>query len=259
MHLTLGDAESLCSVLVSAHPAISRVRSKSDMLLSQIHVSPKYTVDDVVTQRADAVDVLEDQVEGWIFQPADTLRLIGTEVNAEHHNAIAILALELLFFEPHGQLLRGTDEKGSAATFKTGFNEYKRYLSAADSSQRGEFVYQDFSAKKLYELGRCGLFHSAQLKYGLLVHPEVQGTLAFRYEPGVQAWIINPWPLLDSLRAYFKQYLADLRTSPLSAKRRAFDKIMSDSFHSKVNSYHVQAGALANLRYPLTDPISDNP
>lgn len=212
------------------------------MLLSQIHVSPKYTVEDVATQRVDAVDVLEDQVEGWIFQPADTLRQIGTGVNTDavHHNGMAILALELLFFEPHGQFLRGTDLEGSAATFKTGFNKYKRYLSREYSSQEREFTsYQDFSAKKLYQLGRCGLFHSAQLKYGLLVHPEVQGKLAFRYEPGVPAWIINPWPLLDSLRAYFKQYLTELRTSPPSTKREPFDKMMNASFRDTVNAYHV--------------------
>jgi hypothetical protein len=225
------------------------------MITDDMHVSPKYTVADFQSGSIDAIGILEDQIHGWLFDPADALRLVSVNATAgaERHNGIAILALELLFFEPHGQYLQGAKSGASSKTFKVGFDAFIRYLLKHDPSQASEFGRHKLHSKHVYGLARCGLFHSALVKRGLLVQPDLKGSIAFRYDTTMGAWVVNPWPLLTSLRLYFDSYTASLRASNPKAQRDSFDKMATALLGTTSGAASIAPGTKPLL---ATAPIS---
>ncbi len=64
-------------------------------------VSPHFTSDKLMSGRLeDMIDVFEDQILGWLIDPADALR-------THQHAGFGILAIVLSYFEAIAQFLDG--------------------------------------------------------------------------------------------------------------------------------------------------------
>jgi len=72
------------------------------MHAEMIRITANITLDDLRSGKISTVEAYETQVRDWIIGPAKTLAsLYPTETD----HGMALLAIELMFFEPHGKLL----------------------------------------------------------------------------------------------------------------------------------------------------------
>src|SRR6266567_2450846 len=106
-----------------------------------IAISPHYTPKKLQTGSInDKIDVFEDQITGWLIQPAK--KMLG-----EQHAGYAILTLCLSYFEPIGQFLDGGRGKSG--------QQFTRGLEHVFSGQK----LTPKTAHELYDQLRCGMFH----------------------------------------------------------------------------------------------------
>lgn len=173
---------------------MSLVRITRDLSLQEIH---RGTVD--------PVDVYSKLVEAWIFEPAKQLkRLYPT--NTDH--GMALLALLLLYFEPHGQFLTGKSSEGqSKRTFCAAFDAFRAYLSEHHKVPQET---SDLLSESFYKWARCGLFHSGRMSNELLVDAVGMSTSCLSKNQILGGWLVNPWQLLTQLQNYNKAYTSQL-------------------------------------------------
>jgi hypothetical protein len=74
----------------------------------------------------DKIDVFEDQILGWLVEPAKLMA-------SSQHSGFSILAVVLAYFEPIGQFLEGK-EGGSKAQFTLGMKAVFPAMAASDPS-----------------------------------------------------------------------------------------------------------------------------
>ncbi len=179
---------------------------------TRVQVSPKYyrrsdriygpnTDEEVGTWLKDVdlmVDVYEDQLSGWLFQPANLLRS-GRASNA----GFALLTLALSYIEGNQQFRDGrrSDENhmgdGSTGAFTRACT---RIFPAKEITKEG---WADF-----FDKARCGAFHWTLPKPGTLINHEAPTAVAI--ERG--AFEVNPERLLDAVEVDFKAYVELLRS-----------------------------------------------
>lgn len=180
--------------------------------MTRVQVSPNYerrgkkvyrsgTDEEVGKWLKDAgvmVDVYEDQLSGWLFQPANLLRK-EKAANA----GFALLTLALSYIEGNQQFREGkrSDELygdgGSTGAFTRGC---RRIFSAAKLQQ------DDWGA--FFDKARCGAFHWTLLKPGVLINHDAPAAVMF----DGAAFEVNPEKFLDAVERDFKAYVELLRS-----------------------------------------------
>ena len=181
-----------------------------------IYITSQITFRDV-QQGYPKHEVLNGELQEWLFRPARILAESSAGNFSAMGTGMALLVLELMFFEHHGQYLTGknSDAKASVDTkisssraFCIGFAAFRDYLVEC----RGQCAdLLDVDPKHLYKLARCGLFHSFSLRWEFLVDARQQSASFERNPmPAVGGWLINPWQLLDDLQSYASEYVCAL-------------------------------------------------
>ena len=74
------------------------------------YVSPSITMEDWRSGRKTDIDVFEDQIRGWLFAPARTLR-------TDPHAGVALLLLLTPYFEMAASFLKGQESKSKSTRF----------------------------------------------------------------------------------------------------------------------------------------------
>lgn len=125
-----------------------------------------------------------------------------------YEHGMSFFALELMFFEPHGQYLSGDDSNRRAGEmFSLGFERFRNWLEV--NNRLGKEFGAD-EARKVRDWARNGLFHSGQIKDGLLVDMRGSEQFAFYKNPLWEGWLVDPWILLGDIESYFASYVNEL-------------------------------------------------
>ncbi len=185
-----------------------------------MQVSPKYTADKLASGAIeDKIDVFEDQMQGWFFAQARYLL-------DKPHSAHAALALTIGYFETYWIYASGEDSRHKSERFFTaGFldvfpPEGARAVGWTPAGKAAADVMRNL-AKKLYESGRCGLFHNNLTGAGILLRPMAAPiTPSVSMTTGeVSAVFLDPEKILDDVNGHFAWYVARLR-DPVNVELR---------------------------------------
>jgi hypothetical protein len=175
-----------------------------------VYITGNITFADLDAARVSHVDVHEAQVRNWLLKPARHLAAMAPTIGRQYEHGMALFALELMFFEPHGQYLTGENsDRQSGRIFLHAFERFRRWLLSRDR------IGSDFTpeqATKVRDWARNGLFHSGQIKDGLLVDIRNIGRRPFFKNPLWDGWLVDPWQLLNDVEEYFGQYITILKT-----------------------------------------------
>lgn len=183
-----------------------------------VRITASITLDDVTSGRISRVDAYAAQVRGWILQPG---RDLAARYPTETDHGMALLALELMFFEPHGRLLSGQPHlRSSRKLFIQGFDRFRDHLRCTEAIGGDT---DELPSDSFYEWARCGLFHSSLLADELLVDAVGYSGRCLAKNPLLGGWLVDPWLVLDALEGYLRAYGAELESDPKSELRRNFD------------------------------------
>ncbi len=143
----------------------------------------------------DKIDVFEDQVLGWLVEPAKLMA-------DSQHSGFATLAIALGYFEPLGQFLEGK-AAGSCAQFSLGLQEVFPQLSKVDPELSSE----------LYNQLRCGMFHRGITKGKVRITrgQDFPVVLAGPSSTAVSHIVVDPWLLLQAVESHVRQFAMRLR------------------------------------------------
>lgn len=184
-----------------------------------IRITKNLGVDDLLSGSIAPVDAYRTQVHDWILSPARRL----TEAYPEDtDHGMALLALELMFFEPHGHFLEGNyEQRRSKQYFCTAFERFRQFLRAKSMSTEDT---DELPTESIYKWARCGLFHSTLLAKELLVEAVQFGQASLAKNPIISGgWIINPWRMLDELEDYVDSYVSEVKANRDSAISMNFE------------------------------------
>jgi hypothetical protein len=174
-----------------------------------VYITGNITFADLDEGRVSDIDVLSAQAKNWLFRPAEHLADMIPTIGERYEHGMSLFALELMFFEPHGQYLSGSDSQGkSGEIFLLAFERFRAWLV---SRNRVEADFDEEQAKKVRDWARNGLFHSGQIKDGLLVDIRQMSMGPFYKNPVWEGWLVDPWQLLQDMNGYFDDYIDTLR------------------------------------------------
>lgn len=182
-----------------------------------VRISKDLSFEDLLNERVTSYDAYEKQVKAWIIEPA---RVLAEAKPRNTDTGMALLAVELLFFEAHGQYLTGeSSQNKSRKTFCIAFDKFRDFLI---SEKMADESISDIDSVSVYRWARCGLFHSARLSKELLVDAVNYCSQPMAKNPLHGGWLINPWKLLEPLRFYVIKYVKLLKEKPDSIEAKKF-------------------------------------
>lgn len=178
----------------------------------QYKISPHYTQEKLnLNSIDDLIDVFEDRMIYWIFEPASILMKYK-------YGEISLTALLLPYFEAIRIYLIGEDSKyKSKRFFREGFIEVFGRSGMEES-------YLTKLANDMYKNGRCGFFHDAcfngNIMFSILpgvndnstfinTHPKIKGFVD--KNSNIKSILINPVLFFEDIKSHFEGYLNDLR------------------------------------------------
>jgi hypothetical protein len=173
-------------------------------------ISPRFTLEKLASGKLDdMIDVFEDQMLGWLIDPANQLK-------PHQHAGFAILAVVLSYFEPIGQFLTG-EEGSSKKQFGRGLREVFPGLNAAVT---------DEVVNELYDQLRCGMFHRGITKGKVLIAPDGDHALALRWasDGSIMHIVVVPRNLMYHLEQHLERYLGALREPSNTELRKNFER-----------------------------------
>jgi len=189
-------------------------------MFGNVRITKKISFADLKQGKVSYFDVYESQVNSWIFEPAECLAKLRS--NGDTDKGMAILALLLMFFEPHGQYLTGNDKGGSKQKFVFAFERFVQFLI---KKKRVKEDIQELKADSFYKFARCGLFHSLKLSNELLINVfDIGGTSILKNPLFSEGWIVSPWILLDDMKAYLEHYVKELKQPASTTLIENFNK-----------------------------------
>ena len=159
----------------------------------------------------DFIDVYDDRIRGWLLCWAH-------ELNKTEHGGFAALQIALAFFEGFAVFYYGEDsDRKSAAFFYRGLRLVFPHLDQISPKQA------DSISRKLYHLGRCGLFHLGMVRAGFFLR---DGDYKYEVEldanDEVAAIYIDRHKFVGAIATRFEQYVGELRDESNSNRRQRF-------------------------------------
>lgn len=150
------------------------------------------------------VNVYDDRVRGWQLDIAEAV-INGDpkrNLNAIPHSGYAVLHILLSYIEMVGQYLNGqsSDDFGSKKTFIIGFKDVF-----------GPLGWTDDQIGFLYKRGRCGIYHSATAKRGIVLSGKFPAAINYHKNHEKEGIEVNPHLLPKVLTAHHSAYVARLR------------------------------------------------
>lgn len=188
----------------------------------EVLISPNFPASKLLSGSIDdRIDVYEDRLKGWFFEPLLALLQVP---NA----AIAIIQLCLGYFEAYWIYRTGEDSKRrSKEFFKRAFNEIFSDLRPVDPPDLTlPRDIRDRLANLHYEDGRCGLFHDGILRGNIFVgRSSAPISVTIEKKTGEVAGIlIDPKMFLDEIMTHSRQYIDELRNPSNTDSRTKFNK-----------------------------------
>ena len=165
-------------------------------------ISPNQYISELKNADTDRkIEIFRDRVDGW--------QLLVAERCAEHdkHSGFAVLSMVLSYFEMIEAYLKGGPGSSSKTDFIDGcrnvFPDLERDLTAKGYSQ------DDIEKlwKSLYSKGRCGMYHAAMSRNGILIDWSSIHTVSVDKD---QNWVINPSRLVGAIRKHLQRYVEQL-------------------------------------------------
>jgi len=182
-----------------------------------IAISPRFTAEKLDgASFEDVVEIFEDRIMGWLIEPANHLK-------SEQHAGFAILAIVLSYFEPIGQALEGSRNRGgSRKLFSKGLRAVFPDLAAEES---------DALIGELYEQLRCGMFHDGLTREKVVISPaSTHPFVVEKNEDGsLKRVTVTPVNLMHHIEMHLRGYVAQLRDPANVQLRHNFIKWMAGS------------------------------
>jgi hypothetical protein len=190
-------------------------------MMSDIWVSPKYTIDDLTSGRVDQITVFEDKVIGWTLDHADVL-VSSTNPNARHAG-FAILMLCTAYFESIEAFMTGTSSAGKAsAFFRKGFLRVFPNIGAGRTLPLS-VTDRDVLVTAICDEIRNGLYHQMNVKSRVAI---TQNGVAVDFLLDANrvptAIVLDPWEILKTIKQDFTDVIAQLRDASQTALRTSF-------------------------------------
>jgi hypothetical protein len=191
-----------------------------------VRITKNITFGDLKSGRKSAIDVYEEQIKSWLIRPLEQLAI---DKSKSFENGYAILAIELLFFEPHGKYLSGNTITANGKCFRYGFDPFLKFLeqnSLVDKSTLGKI-----RATNFYGISRCGIFHDMTIKSGLLIDSiHMEKTKVFYNSPINNGILVSPWNFIEALKKYFENYIQELRNNNTNDNYKKFETTFKTLF-----------------------------
>lgn len=178
------------------------------MSLHFIRITEKLSFEDIDKKKVTPAEVYKEQVENWIIKPAQLISDY-TKSTGDKDVGMALLGTLLLFFEPHGEYLRG--EKGhneSRKTFIIAFQDFLDFIRIPEKHISG------IKAEDFYKFVRCGLFHAGTIDARILIDSISCTKYPIQKNPhsnsiGIvsENYLVNPWLMLECIINYFDHYI----------------------------------------------------
>lgn len=167
----------------------------------------------------DFVDVYEDRINGWLLCWAQ-------EMNKHEHAGFAALQLAMAFFEGFAVFYYGEDSNGkSQKFFDSGFRLVFPQMNQIPP-KRAERI-----SKKLYQLGRCGLFHLGMVKTGVYLRDgNYEIDVQFDANDEVIYINIDRHKFVQVISQRFGEFIKELRDVSNVERRKCF-QVAWDEFH----------------------------
>jgi hypothetical protein len=183
-----------------------------------VRITRHLSFDDLRQGKVEPIDAYQLQVRDWILKPAKHLADLRSE-DTDH--GMALLALELMFFEPHGQYLTGRDsERRSRATFCEAF---ATFIDFSINQGLASPDIRELELSGFYRWARCGLFHSTRLANELLVDAVNFSNFCLSKNNMLGGWLVNPWLMLGALEKYVESYVELVRSEPYGELAKNFN------------------------------------
>ncbi|MCP1232062.1 hypothetical protein [Acetobacter indonesiensis] len=182
---------------------------------------------DVIDKEDNYIQSWATIIKFWNFEPVKLL----TQGERVTDRGIAILTLELAFFEPFGSILTGQDSDGkSQKTFSEGLKYFSNWLFSKELIGEKEcdilsVIGTSSSPNIVYSYARCGLMHKMTMQ-GSNVFVDAFGIgdyaiTDFNYkiksqnkngslEPSKNIFLIDPWRLLPLLEQFMDFFVEEL-------------------------------------------------
>ena len=188
-------------------------------------ISPSYGYEKLESHSFDdLVDIFEDQMRGWVFDPANIL----LSTSNGHIAAISIL---VGYFEGIEIYYKGIDSKNRSQEFFT--YGFKRVFAQIT----GEAPEIEKAAKVFYEQARCGFSHDGMFRYRVFFSNARKEAMVFTYPKNPDgAWdikskvhsiVVNPKRFFECVIRHFDSYIALLRDANNTLAREAFRKAVA--------------------------------
>ncbi len=183
-------------------------------------ISPKFGPDKLTGLIEDYIDIYEDRLQGWMFDRAgDMLR--------HPDGGFAALAISLSFFEQHSIFMRGESSKDHSReffvqAFKHVFWEHHPGPGMDKAGIPSDFT--DRLANFMYVKARCGLFHQAMARSGVMLgnYKDPMNASVNRVTGEIDAVMINPRTFLDSVQEDQAKYIVKVRNPKEQVLRDKF-------------------------------------
>jgi len=141
--------------------------------------------------------------------------ILALQDNSDY--GMALFAMELMFFEPHGQYLSGnTSDQGSKRKFVTVFDRFKSEVKPE--------IGLDVPSDRFYSWARCGLFHSHTLVQDILIDARNIFQPFSRNPQFPGGVLVNPYKLLNLLERYLDNYVLTIKEGRDQLLCENFDK-----------------------------------
>jgi len=196
-----------------------------------VYITRNITFDDLNSGRKSPIDVYEEQMYSWIFNP---IKQLSYDKENSFENGYAMFSLELLFFEPHGKYLSKNNKGRNREFFEKGFHSFLDFSFTYKFIE--EDVLEEIKSINFYGISRCGIFHNMTIEPGLLIDStHMERELVFYNNPINNKLLVSPWNFLNVLEKYFYEYIQALRSNKTDEKYKNFDKTFKSLFRYKEN------------------------
>ena len=186
-------------------------------------VDRKLSFQDIIGKESAYADAWATIVDHWIFEPAQHLAQDSKVID----RGMALLTLELAFFEPFGSILTGEGSGGaSQRTFSIGLKRFAEWLATQHLIGDEELdilsiIGTNSVPNLVYSFARCGLMHSGTMQGGQIF---VDALNSGKYSitdsefpipsrakdesiaPADTIILIDPWRLLSRPQVFLKGF-----------------------------------------------------